>query len=167
MINRVTTQIAQMELTLTLVPFIPLLRRVIVRQFRSALPEILQSVIRLLCMYRVSSTPGFLEQRQSCYWALSTYIAYQITDSIVKSYFLVNPCIFATLQLDRFILILIRPFIIVQKQSTFSCRNSDRNRSTNTHSAKKRHPIFLTILKLNTLMNISNPKSGLAIARSI
>lgn len=83
-INRVTTQIAQMIYSACCVSFIPLIRRDIVRHYRSALPEILQSVIRCLGVYRVSSTPGFLEQGPSCYWALSTYVAYKITDSIVN-----------------------------------------------------------------------------------
>lgn len=52
--------------------------------FRSVLAEILQSVIRTLSVYRVSSTPGFLEQGLSYYWASSTYIVYKITASIVK-----------------------------------------------------------------------------------
>lgn len=49
-------------------------QRDIVRLLRLALPKILQSVLRSPCMYRVPSTLDFLQQGQSCYCALSTYM---------------------------------------------------------------------------------------------
>lgn len=59
-------------------------RRDIVRHSAQHYPRYSRVVIRGLSVYRVPSTPGFLGQGPSCYWALSTYVAYKITDSIVN-----------------------------------------------------------------------------------